>query len=220
MSGVTTEVIKQLMTLCSTVGEAAEYLGKKVRQSFEKAGLKNMMGTADTLDKLALDLYDEDAKAQTAAWGGAFKNRQVLREPVNLDALKAYNEEELAKNTVQLMIQIDPETNTWERNYAPEDLNPDVCSGMDQLLLAWIAENNLSRQEHRMYRIPEGQDEIDIEKSTPLDEVALKKAFNDPKNGFVNYVHEQTKGQIRINPVQFSGAQLQPTQQQQSGSSK
>ena len=217
MSAITTEGIQQLMTLCGPVPEAADHLAIQVRKSFEKNGLKDMMSTADRLDKLALDLYDEEEKAQAAAWGGKFINRQVLREPVNLDALKAYNAEERAKNTVQLIIQVDPKDNTWERSYAPESLNPEVCSAMDQLLLAWIAEKNLSRQEHRMYRIPEGQDEIDIQQSTPLDSEALQSEFDDQNKGFAQYVKEQTKGQIIMHPVQYQGVQLQPDQRQQQG---
>ena len=217
------QTIQGLIQVCGNSDEAAAYLAEKVEKLANKAGLDNMQGTVDALKKLARDLYNEGDKATTAALTGKFISWQEIRErdEVNLDALKTLNAEELAKNSVQLVIQTDADC-TWERNYEPDSLNPEVCQMMDQLLLAWIAATGLSRQEHKMFEIPDGQDDVDITKAKPLDAHELERYFNNPgrgKQSFADYVKQETNGKIQLNGVHFSAVQLQPDQQQQSGSS-
>lgn len=196
----TKEAVLSLMKLAELSPEAAQYLEKKFIQLLdkEKQALPEL--------RAAVREYVINVEAQAQIAANYWRGEPVLSLEANreLQQIQPQTPEAGVETPAPVQIAIDvsiavDENSRLDRHYAfgGEPLNDDARAHLDAYFKAWMAENDIVRQNSMMYKAAE--DEGATLQKVPPDE--LKAAIEDPDAGLQSFMNANSQGYFHVNSI-------------------
>ena len=204
MSLPSKEAVLSLMKLAESSPEAAHYLQEKF---IALLSASKLLPTLPDLVKAVAD-YVKNVELQATLsanpWAGepvpsARANRE-LQAVLAQDAAQANTDEPLRTLVVDVSVTIGAGSDL-ERKYLSKGAPLDKATQeqMDGFFKAWVAEHEMERKDHVMYKAGEGGP-----KMSP-DELAMMLSHD--KNGLANYVGQNSGGRFEVTSLKIK----QPT---------
>lgn len=192
------EAVLSLMKLAESSPETARYLQKKFIALLVANKLLSTL--PDLVQAVADYVKNVELQATLSAnpWVGeavpsARANRE-LQEVAAQDAVQVKTGEPLTRVDVDVIVEL-AEDSRWERHYVSGDAPVDAVTQehMDGFFKAWMAEHDMERQDHVMYK---ATDEGSPTQKVPPAELA-EKLLNE-KEGLAPYVSQKSRGAFEV----------------------
>ena len=194
------DAVLSLMQLAESSPEAARYLQEKFIALLVASKLLPTL--PDLVQAVADYVKNVELQATLSAkpWNGepvpsAHANRE-LQSSAAEDAVQVKTGEPLRPLSVDVVIAVD-EKSQMEREYSSGGVPLDGVTQehMDRFFKAWIAEHEMDRQGHVMYKAGEGGLKVSPDE--------LSVILKDDEKGLANYVGQNSRGRYEVTSLKI-----------------